>query len=295
MWDINVPVAAAVTSISLGALLFYLVTTLVPVRFEFCPFKTPQSHYTTTWLNALARGRTKLYAFLKKNIRNPKARISLAFEEWRSFWRLKISGDASTELPRTNVESSQDSTALWFTSLRRIFVSGAASARFVVQRFYKAGVIVFGRKSGLDPQEDHAEKAPEEEHRQEAVTFETDPASEGFVKDSLSWLIEHSQNSASIDTAIGALAIGRVKLDNEDLKQRINSRLVKGFSDCFVPSKNGIKLRLAHSNMMNQALDYTRWMSHFASQQNGIPDQVLSISKSLGIELVTHLGLAFAW
>ncbi|KAF8601973.1 hypothetical protein BDV93DRAFT_222708, partial [Ceratobasidium sp. AG-I] len=291
LWKINVPVAAAVTSVTLVALLFYLVTTFVPVKFEFCPFKTPQSHYTTTWLNALARGRTALVVDWRQFSKALGTRIERAQEEWRDPHRLEDAGDASSELPQTNTENSQNNTQAWFTFAAQLIMARVGSIRLFVQRIGGTVLVVFGPQEDLGQQDNHLEETIEVERPQEVVPNEE---SVGFVKDSLSWLIEHSQSSTSIDVAIGALAIGRVDLDNDELRKRINSRLVKGFSDCFVSSKSGVRLRLAHSNMMNQALDYTRWMSHFAEQQNGITQQVLFIAKSLGIELVTHLGLAFA-
>ncbi|KAG9124501.1 hypothetical protein FRC07_011399 [Ceratobasidium sp. 392] len=122
---------------------------------------------------------------------------------------------------------------------------------------------------------------------------ETEPQ---FVKDALEWLIFNSQNSDSIDTAIGALAISRVKVDDDHLSDKINSHLVKHFSDCFGSSENRTKMEiLRHQKALKSALDYIDWMSFFAGDDHeSISKQASHFVSSLGTETVTNLGLALA-
>ncbi|KAG8699717.1 hypothetical protein FRC08_005137 [Ceratobasidium sp. 394] len=119
---------------------------------------------------------------------------------------------------------------------------------------------------------------------------------QSFIKDALEWLIFNSQKSASIDTAIGALAIGKVPFNNDDLKHRVNLHLVKHFSDCFIIDREGGKLQLSHHQRgLNLALDYVNWMTYFAGDHpSQLAERVLEFNNSLGAELWTRLGLAFA-
>ncbi|KAG8779078.1 hypothetical protein FRC12_024654 [Ceratobasidium sp. 428] len=117
-----------------------------------------------------------------------------------------------------------------------------------------------------------------------------------FVKEALEWLIFNSQNSASIDTAIGALVVGRVQFDNGDLERQAMFHMARHFSDCFSPGQQDFKLQLGHrQNALKQALDYVSWMTYFAENKPaGVPGQVQQFVSTLGTELVTRLGLAFA-
>ncbi|KAG8787230.1 hypothetical protein FRC12_015786 [Ceratobasidium sp. 428] len=119
---------------------------------------------------------------------------------------------------------------------------------------------------------------------------------EPFVKDALEWLIFNSQKSASIGTAIGALAIGKVKFENENLKRQVNLHLVKHFPDSFMPGQEGLQLELSNQpHALKQALDYANWMSYFAgSSHSEVTQQLRQFDKSFGAELVTRLGLALA-
>ncbi|KAG8712133.1 hypothetical protein FRC09_020200 [Ceratobasidium sp. 395] len=125
---------------------------------------------------------------------------------------------------------------------------------------------------------------------------DSDEEAEPFVKDALEWLIFNSQKSASIDTAIGALAIGKVKFENEDMKRRVNLHLVKHFPDSFMPVQTGHRLELStQPHALKQALDYVNWMSYFAgSDHSAVTQQLRQFDKSFGTELVTRLGLALA-
>ncbi|KAG9120222.1 hypothetical protein FRC07_004367 [Ceratobasidium sp. 392] len=117
-----------------------------------------------------------------------------------------------------------------------------------------------------------------------------------FVKEALEWLIFNSQNSASIDTAIGALVVGRVQFDNGDLERQAMFHMARHFSDCFSPGPQGFKLQLKNrQNALKQALDYVGWMTYFAGNKPaGVTEQVRQFVSTLGSELVTRLGLAFA-
>ncbi|KAG9122840.1 hypothetical protein FRC07_000606 [Ceratobasidium sp. 392] len=127
-----------------------------------------------------------------------------------------------------------------------------------------------------------------------ASHVETEP----FVKDALKWLIGNSQKSNSIDTAIGALAIGKVHVEAADFKKQINLHLMKHFSDCFTSGKDRARLQPSHRhNAMQSAWNYVNWMSYFAGgNSEGITSQLLDFIQddTLGVELVIRLGLALA-
>jgi hypothetical protein len=153
----------------------------------------------------------------------------------------------------------------------------------------------FGR-SAREPDAENPLALPvlDPQHGSDAVDDDED--AEPFVKDALAWLIINSQNSPSIDIAIEASAIGKVRFEDEMMQNRINSHLVKHFSDCFASSGVGVKLQLLHHHkMLESALGYSNWMSRFAGgSPEGFSDQILRFHGTLEIESVTRLGLAFS-
>ncbi|KAG8767873.1 hypothetical protein FRC12_005967 [Ceratobasidium sp. 428] len=117
-----------------------------------------------------------------------------------------------------------------------------------------------------------------------------------FVKDALQWLIFNSQNSNSIDIAINALTIGKVKVPVGDLKDQIILHLFKHLSDRFIPGKNGIRLELLrHPDALRSAMDYINCMSYMAGgTSDNITSQLEQLVKSYDHELVIRLGLSLA-
>ncbi|KAG8700713.1 hypothetical protein FRC09_005792 [Ceratobasidium sp. 395] len=134
----------------------------------------------------------------------------------------------------------------------------------------------------------------ETEKETEKSNEDTKPA---FVKDALAWLILNSQDSNSIDVAIGALVVGKVGLElDRSLQSRINSHLVKHFSGSFYSSGDGVKLQLqSPENSRQSVLDYVNWMSYFARDSiEHIAPQILRFEESFKLDTVTQLGLALA-
>lgn len=260
LWDINVAVAGAVTSVTLSALLFYLATTIAPVGVPFCPFKTPQSVYAKDVLDALVKHHTlpgKIAGVWKRKLREHFHQIRGA----RSTLPATISQNDDIERGVNQRPTVQNTPRrIWEVITKWLSPRGESSQQNVTS---------------------YQNQTPAD-------------AEESFVKGSLSWLIEHCQNSDSVDTAIGALAIGGVQLEDEDMEVRIIFHLVKSYSHCFVAISNGVELRLVQPNKKSQAFDYVRWMSHFAGNSTRKKAQILLVAKTLGTDMVTHLGVAFA-
>ncbi|KAG8770041.1 hypothetical protein FRC12_004560 [Ceratobasidium sp. 428] len=133
----------------------------------------------------------------------------------------------------------------------------------------------------------------------ESDSMPLDEEDQPFVKDALAWLVCNSQKSSSIDTAIGALAIGKVKIKPSDpLKQQIHLHLVKHFSDCFTSDKDKVTLQLSHRhNALQCARDYVNWMVYFAGGTHEDVEQQLERfieNKNPELELVIRFGLGLA-
>lgn len=281
LWAINVAVAAAVAAVSLSTVLFYLTTTIVPVGFPYCPFKTPQSVYANDVLNAIVEHHT----FLGQLV---------------SVWKEQVKG----LVHRPKKHDSSLPTQANGRSERERAAGGFFAAGKLVERAWNAVTNRFPSHTSSSDQAFSLEGTPQPKSEQTPDGTHLTEVEKIFVKDSLTWLIEHSQNSASIDIAVGALAISGIWLEIKDvetrpnprqnIEDRINSHLIKRFSDCFVANQIGTELHLVQTNMMEQVLDYARWMSHFSSDSQSMMNLVFSVAKSLGIELVTHLGLSFA-
>ncbi|KAG8729928.1 hypothetical protein FRC10_003289 [Ceratobasidium sp. 414] len=261
LWDINVAVASTVSAVSISALCFYLSTTFLPVWDIFCPFKTPQSVYTRIILDHIAHGFTSLRA-----------------EKLRAqglHYKIKIQ-------------------ALWHTFLLPFQTIKVWIASQVLHRTRLAQESVQELPAATHPHAtiDMTNTGQLLSHSDLPFSTRSDEETQPFVKDALQWLIFNSQKSSSIDTAIGALAIGEVPFENDDLKHQVNLHLVKRFSDCFVPGRCGVKPQLSHHQ---NAPDYVNWMTYFAAKDSlELTKRVVEFSKSFGTELVTRLGVAFA-
>ncbi|KAG9122230.1 hypothetical protein FRC07_001486 [Ceratobasidium sp. 392] len=290
LWDINVTVAWVVTVVTLSALCFYLATTLIPVWVLFCPYKTAQSAYTKDMLNllmTLPKAFVKILVKIWTGSTQAARRIqSQDFDPlnpviWGRFFQAMLFRNP-TQVP-TNQENSAQATNQTRPGRLRSLVQ-------VVNRWFS------DRFSSLlnGTHQPDLESGPQ--HHLPAAGSDEEVEPDQFVKDALEWLIFNSQNSDSIDTAIGALAISKVPFDDRDLSDRINSHLVKHFSDCFSSSENGTKLQiLPHQKAFKSALDYIDWMSYFAGGKiESISAQTATFIEILGGETVTNLGLAFA-
>ncbi|KAG9080542.1 hypothetical protein FRC06_006456, partial [Ceratobasidium sp. 370] len=279
----HVALASTVSAVSVSALCFYLGTIFLPVMDKFCPFKTTQSVYTRIILDDLAR---KLASFRTQAypVRDPKPGV--------------------TPTGVTNTTKIQAFFQTFLSPLRpvKVWVADQISRPRSAQERYMtqlSGPTVPEHPMAMPPhvidvtpQEPSDTASPPDSPSPTSSSEEALP----FVKDALEWLIFNSQKSSSIDTAIGALAIGKVRFENEDLKHQINLHLVKHFSDCFAPLREGVKLQLSHhQNALKLALDYVTWMTYFAGNDPlKLTKQVLDFHSSLGTELWTRLGLAFA-
>ncbi|KAG9086552.1 hypothetical protein FS749_003567 [Ceratobasidium sp. UAMH 11750] len=313
LWDINVAVASTVSAVTVSALCFYLSTILLPVWDVFCPFKTTQSVYTRIILDRLAGG---LASFREHDheAQDPRAQAYAHRDHEIEIWALlksflspfrTIKAWVARQITRPRLAQMRPSTQ----------PSGSPAPENPV---------------GMDT---HSviDITPHGSSDSDSLSLtSSDEEALPFVKDALEWLIFNSQKSSSIDTAIGALAIGKVRFENNELKHQIDLHLIKHFSDCFTSSREGVKLQLSHyQNALTLALDYVNWMTYFAVEP-GVPagyppgptqhpprpaptshrtpflpaptvedlsdltQQVLEFHKSFGTELVTRLGLAFA-
>ncbi|KAG9120310.1 hypothetical protein FRC07_004242 [Ceratobasidium sp. 392] len=191
-------------------------------------------------------------------------------------------GDNSQQ---TNHSQSRGLGALFYTA-----------SRWFTHRFSPQA----GRTPDFDLENNNLQQTGHAEDQQDSLPFSRTSSDEEaepqFVKDALQWLIFNSRNADSIDTAIEALAISKVAVDDESLMSRINSHLVKHFCDCFSSDENGTKLQiLQHQHALKNALDYVEWMSFFAGgNHKSIFTQAADFITTLGAETVTNLGLALA-
>ncbi|KAG9078729.1 hypothetical protein FS749_009211 [Ceratobasidium sp. UAMH 11750] len=301
LWSINVAVASIVTGVSLGTVCFYLGTTLIPVGVEFCPYKTPQAVYTKAVIAALL----KYQPTVQTAILNFKERLRGLFhiiQNWVSNLTALTLGFRENDPHGFGNMSSVRLGALH--RIRTLFMAIQDSILgFIGSHIDSAGPpnnasmrTEPGAEQEPDALVENTNGGNRDQDRPDQQANESDDNTEPFVKDALTWLILNSQNSDSIDVAIGALAVGKVKLQDEGLKNRVNSHLIKHFSDCFHSTGVGVKLQLqSPESSLPSVLDYVNWMSYFAGGDlQSIATQVQSFNVCYGIQAVTHLGLALA-
>ncbi|KAG8791484.1 hypothetical protein FRC12_009074 [Ceratobasidium sp. 428] len=308
LWDINVAVASTVTAVSLGALCFYLVTTLVPVWIPSCPYKTTQSvyvrvilDYLTSWLGSFRRYAIHLWSSsigLAADIR------SRDLQAWRSAlgWSRNSQGletETRDQALLTRLRSWFHRAKTWITNRVASSAETAREPDLEQAEALSEPKIRRGNFASSPPNLHHStvEPSPPSSLASSSSSASTDNEADPFVKDALEWLIFNSQNSSSIDTAIGALAIGKVRIEDETLRHEINSHLVKHFSDCFSSSGKGARLQLVHrQDTLKYALDYVNWISYFAGgSRENISKQVSQFISAPDGQIVTgNLGLAFA-
>ncbi|QRV95285.1 hypothetical protein RhiJN_23303 [Ceratobasidium sp. AG-Ba] len=286
LWDINVAVASTVSAVSVTALCFYLGTILLPVWDSYCPYKTTQAVYTRKALDYVARHFPSLRPFLAPFLKQlPQAQNQRT-----------QAAQNNRNIPTQNTPTLYHS--IWAT-VTRLFRTPLGSQAPAPQNLEARQNLDAPPDSENTPASSHigipvTDAVPDDQDSSDSLCSEDEP--EPFVKDALEWLIFNSQKSSSIDTAIGALAIGRVKFEGDDLKRQINLHLVKHFSDRFTTSRDGPRLQLSHhQGALQSALDYINWMSYFAENSRfSIKDRLLDFQQSLDSELVTRLGLALA-
>ncbi|KAG9082658.1 hypothetical protein FRC06_004907 [Ceratobasidium sp. 370] len=299
LWSINIVVATIVTGVSLGALSFYLGTTLVPVKVEFCPFKTPQAVYTRAAIDALFKYKPIVQTAIS-NFKNRPWRVFYVTKCWASMSVASVLGSQQND-PNGLDNMSSARLGVSHRLRMRFMAIKDSTLGFVRSHLDFARFLTFRTEHGAEQEQNvpventNGENQGQDQPEQQADEPNGDdkPA---FVKDALTWLILNSQNSNSIDVAIGAVAVGDVKLQDEDLKNRINSHLIKHFSDCFHPTGAGVELQLqSPESSLPSVLDYVNWMTYFAGGDlQSIAVQVQRFNVSYGIEAVTHLGLALA-
>ncbi|KAG8791489.1 hypothetical protein FRC12_009079 [Ceratobasidium sp. 428] len=281
LWDINVAVASTVSAVSVSALCFYLGTILLPVWDMFCPFKTTQSVYTRVFLDRAARW---LHSSQDGGLARPNPTLGM-YAQWRT-WTARITSPEPFQEFKNWVSSRTSFTSHWTEQANTVRSPTFPTPGPPPDERRHTAINV-----GPTHDASHAALRPDS-----PSSAGSDEEAEPFVKDALEWLIYNSQKSASIDTAIGALAIGRVRFEDEGMTRQVNLHLVKHFSDCFSPGREGAKLQLSHhKNALSQALDYVNWMTYFAGHEpSGVTKQVQQFDSTFGTELVTRLGLAFA-
>ncbi|KAG8769756.1 hypothetical protein FRC12_004752 [Ceratobasidium sp. 428] len=304
LWSINVAVASVVSGITISAICFYFGATFVPVKVEYCPFKTPQSVYTKLAINALLK--TQIFRTLPPRLRQQFQSLQTRLKGWvsrRSSASILGSQEGHDPHGLTNPPTGHSRV---LSGLRKYFSTIYNSLSRWCRPYLTSSV-----RQGNDPEapvesttgavDIPAENAPGANHvddqsRESADDEDDESRAEPFVGDALKWLILHSQNSESIDVAISALVVGKVKLQDEDLTNRINSHLVKHFSDCFRPSGAGGKMLLqSPGNSFHSVLEYVEWMSYFAGDDlQKISQQVLQFKGLFTIEAATQLGLGLA-
>ncbi|KAG9082053.1 hypothetical protein FRC06_005264, partial [Ceratobasidium sp. 370] len=299
LWSINIVVATIVTGVSLGALSFYLGTTLVPVKVEFCPFKTPQAVYTRAAIDALFKYKPIVRTAISK-FKNRPWRVFYVTKCWASMSVASVLGYQQND-PNGLDNMSSARLGVSHRLRTRLMAIKDSTLGFIRSHLDFARFLTLRTEHGAEQEQNvpventNGENQGQDQPEQRADEPDSDnkPA---FVKDALTWLILNSQNSSSIDVAIGAVAVGDVKLQDEDLKNRINSHLIKHFSDCFYPTGAGVELQLqSPESSLPPVLDYVNWMTYFAGGDlQSIAVQVQRFNVSYGIEAVTHLGLALA-
>ncbi|QRV80889.1 activating signal cointegrator 1 complex subunit 3 [Ceratobasidium sp. AG-Ba] len=317
LWDLHIAVAATVSTVTVATLCLYLATTFVPVWDYSCPYKTTQSVYVARVVRYLE---PKLSIIRQNILRNRKLNDSQTSWAKLTFWETgrqrnsnRISTSSSNHpVPTANPDLSQ-------SPLQTIILP------FLQARSWALDQIKF-RSPVADLE------APGSPHNQSGVQLEAEavaePAAtsenvpvvppsvgdasdstwslpltrkpkdepEPFVRDALEWLIRNSKVSRSIDTAIGALVIGRVNIENQSLRRKIDLHLVKHFSDCFVTTEDKVIFQLSpHPRALESAMDYMNWISPLAgSKPREFVKQLLEFVETFEADLVTHLGLSIA-
>ncbi|KAG8710355.1 hypothetical protein FRC09_000172 [Ceratobasidium sp. 395] len=264
LWDINVAVATTVSIVSVSALCFYLGTISVPLWDKFCPYKTTQSVYLRIMLVAIVRKLPP--SFFPKESASFRSIFS-RFVGWFFHQNSRL------------FRSTQPGSSVPAPDHVQIEANIETPAHILDMR----------------PESVSSPKAMSSEPDSMPLDEEDQP----FVKDALAWLVCNSQKSSSIDTAIGALAIGKVKIQPSDpLKQQIHLHLVKHFSDCFTSDKDKVTLQLSHRhNALQCARDYVNWMVYFAGGTHEDVEQQLEQfieNKNPELELVIRFGLGLA-
>ncbi|KAG8773940.1 hypothetical protein FRC12_002223 [Ceratobasidium sp. 428] len=255
-------VASTVSAVSATALCFYIGTMLMPLLDTFCPYKTTQSAYIRIILVVIVK-------------------------VLRDVLRVLLSHTRGALLPLIN-RIGRQITCPWL--LHSNLPPNSRPDGSGHEPNIPASSHILDVHDG-SPQ-------PQRDTNADSFSILSNDEAEPFVKDALEWLICNSQRSNSIDTAIGALATGRVGIEAGDLKKQINIHLIKHISDCFTAGKDKTRLQLSHRhNALQSAWDYANWMSYFAGGTfENVTQQLLEFinDDTLEVELVIRLGLAFA-
>ncbi|QRV95287.1 activating signal cointegrator 1 complex subunit 3 [Ceratobasidium sp. AG-Ba] len=318
LWDLHIAVAATVSTVTVATLCLYLATTFVPVWDYSCPYKTTQSVYVARVVRYLE---PKLSIIRQKILGNRKLTHSQTSWAKLTFWE---TGRQRTSNRISNISSSNHPVPTANPDLSQ------SPLQTIILPFLQARSWALGQIKFRSPVADL--EAPGSPHNRSGVQLEAEavaepvatsenvpavPPSVGgasdstwslpltrkpedepepFVRDALEWLIRNSKVSRSIDTAIGALVIGRVNIENQSLRRKIDLHLVKHFSDCFVASEDKVIFQLSpHPRALESAMDYMNWISPLAgSKPREFVKQLLEFVESFEADLVTHLGLSIA-